>query len=110
MKKIIAFCAVLLAVLSTQIPAQVGIGTNTPDESALLEIKSEERGLLIPRMTSEQRDAIVQPARGLMIYNTDDNTFWYYNGSRWISVVNSGVVPESTSFIAGTESSATRPP
>lgn len=38
MKKIIAFCAVLLAVLSTQIPAQVGIGTNTPDESALLEI------------------------------------------------------------------------
>lgn len=107
MKKIIAFCAVLLAVLSTQTPAQVGIGTNTPDESALLEIKSEERGLLIPRMTSEQRDAIVQPARGLMIYNTDDNTFWYYNGSRWISVVNSGVVPESTSFIAGTESDPT---
>ena len=48
-----------------------GIGTTTPDASSLLEIKSTTKGLLISRMTLVQRNAIVSPAPGLMIYQTN---------------------------------------
>src|SRR4051794_1244748 len=62
----------------------VGIGTTTPSASALLEIKSTKKGLLIPRMTLAQRNAIASPAKGLMIYQTDNTPgFYYYNGSGW---------------------------
>ena len=44
--------------------AQVGINTNTPDASSALEIESTTGGILIPRMTEAQRDAIVSPASG----------------------------------------------
>ena len=50
--------------------AQVGIGTTTPDASAILDLKSENKGFLPPRMTTAQRDAISSPAEGLTIYNT----------------------------------------
>ncbi|SFU74525.1 hypothetical protein SAMN05216480_11852 [Pustulibacterium marinum] len=51
--------------------AQVGIGTTNPNSSSALDIQSTEAGLLIPRMTSTQRDAIANPAPGLLIFNTD---------------------------------------
>lgn len=62
----------------------VGIGTTTPNSSAKLEIKSTNKGLLIPRMTQAQRNAIASPANGLLIYQTDNNPgFYYYNGLIW---------------------------
>jgi trimeric autotransporter adhesin len=65
----------------------VGIGTNTPDASAKLEIQSTTSGLLVPRMTKTQRDLISSPASGLMIYQTDNALgFYYYNGSAWVIV------------------------
>ena len=71
--------------------AQVGINTNTPDASSALEIESTAGGILIPRMTEIQRDAIVSPASGLMIYQTDqDFGFYFYNGIQWASVGMSG--------------------
>ena len=64
--------------------AQVGIGTTTPDPSAALDITDTERGLLVPRMTLADRIAIVTPATGLLIYQTDGTTgFWFYNGTTW---------------------------
>ena len=51
--------------------AQVGIGTSMPDPSAMLDVSSTDKGVLIPRLTSGERDLIVAPANGLMIYNTD---------------------------------------
>jgi polyhydroxyalkanoate synthesis regulator phasin len=64
-----------------------GIGTTTPNVSAKLEIKSTTKGLLIPRMTQTQRDAIGSPAKGLLIYQTDHNPGVYsYDGSHWESV------------------------
>ncbi|MFZ1798758.1 MAG: hypothetical protein WAU24_02755, partial [Chitinophagaceae bacterium] len=48
-----------------------GIGTATPDASSLLEIKSTNKGLLIPRMLKAKRDAIASPAMGLLIYQTN---------------------------------------
>ncbi len=49
--------------------AQVGIGTSMPDSSAILDLNSTDGGLLLPRMTTIQRDLINNPATGLMIYN-----------------------------------------
>lgn len=64
----------------------VGIGTNTPDSSALLHLEATDMGLLLPRMTTTQRDAIASPAIGLSIYNTLDSTIQYWNGVCWLAV------------------------
>ncbi len=53
--------------------SSVGIGTATPNSSAMLHIESHSKGLLIPSMSSTQRNAIVSPAEGLIIYNTTTN-------------------------------------
>jgi hypothetical protein len=82
MKHIITFLATFLLTLSTF--AQIGINTVSPDASAALDITSTTGGLLVPRMTETQRDAISPAATGLMIYQTDGTAgFYYYNGSSW---------------------------
>jgi hypothetical protein len=72
--------------------AQVAINSDgsAPDASAMLEITSNSSGVLIPRMTAAQRDAIPTPATGLMVYVTDDNLFHFYNGSAWTAINPSG--------------------
>ncbi len=62
----------------------VGIGTNNPEISAMLDINSSTKGFLIPRMTTLERDAIPNPANGLQIYNLDCNNFNYFNGTSWV--------------------------
>jgi hypothetical protein len=69
--------------------AQVGIGTNTPDASAQLEILSTSKGLLIPRLSLIQRDGINNPANGLLIYQTNNSPgFYFYNNGQWQRLVN----------------------
>lgn len=75
----------------------VGIGTNTPNASALLDVTSTTKGLLIPRMTAAQRTAIASPATGLMVYETTTNSIWIYNGAAWIQQSSAGTSPWSTS-------------
>jgi hypothetical protein len=65
---------------------QAGIGTALPSPSAALEIVSTDSGLLLPRMTTTQRNAIVSPGKGLMIYNLTDNCIQYHNGTTWLSL------------------------
>lgn len=75
---------IMSMIASTTIYSQVGIGTTTPDNTAALDITSTTSGLLIPRMTEAQRLAIVTPATGLMVYETDTTPgFWYYDGTIW---------------------------
>lgn len=82
MKKII-FSLAIAACLG-QVHAQIGIGTNTPDNSAMLEVQSTQRGLLTPRMTLIQRDAIATPQTGLLIYQTNGlSGFYLYDGANW---------------------------
>ncbi len=69
MKQIFTFLAAVLLTASTY--AQVGIGTTDPNGSAALDITSTTKGLLIPRMTAAQRDAIISPAQGLIIFCSD---------------------------------------
>lgn len=64
----------------------VGIGTNTPDSSALLHLEATDMGFLWPRMTTPQRNAIPGPATGLTIYNMQDSTIQYWNGVCWLNV------------------------
>jgi hypothetical protein len=82
MKKIFTILALVL--VTSSIFAQIGINNENPDASAALDITSTTGGLLIPRMTETQRDAISPAATGLMIYQTDGTAgFYYYNGSSW---------------------------
>ncbi|MFT4698699.1 MAG: hypothetical protein ACI9SJ_001855 [Flavobacteriaceae bacterium] len=74
MKTILKFFIVQLFLLPLgSIYAQVGVGTTTPDLSSALDISSTSQGLLMPRLTTTQRDAIVSPAKGLIIYNITSN-------------------------------------
>ncbi len=68
--------------------SQVAINTtgSNADASAMIDVSSTEKGMLIPRMTSTERDNINSPANGLMIYNTSNNGFEYFNGASWASV------------------------
>ncbi len=89
MKKLILFI-VILSYISGY--GQVGINTDesNPDGSAMLDVESTTKGVLISRMTKTQRDAVSSPATGLMIYQTDDTTgFYYYNGTSW-DLIGSG--------------------
>jgi hypothetical protein len=88
MKKI--FLLGFVTIVSTLSFAQsVGIGNSSPAASAMLDISSTTKGLLIPRMTTGQRTGITSPATGLMVYDVTTNSFWYYNGSAWASVAGS---------------------
>ncbi len=63
--------------------AQVGIGTTNPDPSSVLDIDSTEGGLLVPRMETVDRLAISSPATGLLVFDIDENAFFYYDGASW---------------------------
>ncbi len=64
---------------------QMAINTNgnTAHATAMLDVAGTGKGVLIPRMTAAQRDAIAAPATGLLVYVTDDNLFYYFNGTQW---------------------------
>ncbi len=63
---------------------KVGIGTQSPHTSAKVEMESTSEGILIPRMSEVQRDAIATPATGLLIYQTNNNPgFYSYDGEKW---------------------------
>ncbi|SDX03215.1 hypothetical protein [Aequorivita viscosa] len=81
---------VWLLLVSVSINAQVGIGTTDPQPSSILEIKSNSQGLLVPRMTTAERTAIVDAANSLLVYDTDLKTYFYYDdapsNSKWIKI------------------------
>lgn len=64
---------------------QVAINTDnsTGDPSAILDIKSTSKGVLTTRMTTSQRTSISSPAIGLLVFDTNTNSFWLYNGAAW---------------------------
>jgi len=87
----------LLAValsIATFLPTlgQIGIGTTTPHESAILDVSSKNKGFLLPRMTEAQKQVIVDPANGLMIYNYDTKCLEYFVNGSWINPCCEGTI------------------
>lgn len=78
-------------IFSMATQAQVGIGNTNPATSSMLDITSTDKGLLIPRMTTAQRNAISAPANSLMVYDTTAKAYYYYDGltSTWIKINSS---------------------
>jgi drug/metabolite transporter superfamily protein YnfA len=93
MKKSFTLTVFLLAASLHEIQAQnVGINSTgaAPDASAMLDVVANNRGALIPRMTTAQRTAIVAPATGLFVYDTSLNAFLYWDGTAWRMMAYSG--------------------
>lgn len=87
MKKQITTTILALAFTITAFSQNVGIGATTPNSSAALDVTSDNKGILIPRMDSAKRVAIASPAEGLMVYQKNGTKgFYYYNGSSWVFV------------------------
>lgn len=85
MKKSVFIFLILLSCIKS-ISQNVGIGTTSPASSAQLDISSTSKGLLIPRMTKTQKNAILSPVIGLLVYQNgpDSSGFHYYTGSSWL--------------------------
>jgi hypothetical protein len=77
MKKIALF---ILLIGFSNLQAQIGIGTDTPDASSILDISptGNDRGILIPRITESQKNSISSPANGLLVFQTDSTAVFYY--------------------------------
>lgn len=84
------FLLIFALCLGCQSFAQIGINTDgsDPDSSAILDVKSTDKGLLIPRMNSASRMAIVTPAEGLMVYDSTTNSFWFYQNTAWTELLS----------------------
>jgi len=62
---------------------QVGVDNTDPHPSSVLDLNSTDKGLLIPRMTTIQREAIVSPANSLLVYDTSLGRYFYYRNGQW---------------------------
>jgi len=109
------FITAILLFVVVYVKAQGGVSINmsgaAPDNSSLLDVSSNDKGVLIPRMTEAEKLAVTSPATGLAIYQTDGNSgFWYYDGAIWKPVssssgggVNAGTNPGDMIYWDGTQ-------
>jgi hypothetical protein len=88
---------------------RLGIGITAPNTSALLDITSTTRGFLASRMTSAQRSAISSPAQGLLVYQTDGTTGFYYYDGGWNYINTSNYVAGTGLTLSGNSFSLTTP-
>lgn len=102
---LILFCSSYMVLAQTNTfpsTGAAGIGTTTPNASAMLDIVSTSKGVLIPRMTKVQRDAIVSPVAGLLIFQTNSTPgFYYYTGVAWTPISTKGANVSLSNLSAG---------
>lgn len=108
LKKHTLFFVLLFLFASFLANAQIGIGTVTPNASSVLDVTSTTQGLLTPRMTTAQRNAIVTPADGLLVYDIDLKAFYFYSAgtSSWVALVSSGAARLNFKRIKSTDNLA----
>lgn len=85
MNKNIIVLAFFLLISGVSMAQGIGINedSSTPDPSAILDVSSTSKGLLIPRMTSTERQNISSAATGLMVYDSEFESLFFYDGSSW---------------------------
>lgn len=107
MKKLFILSYFLLLISFSSFSQSVGIGTNTPNTSALLDVTATNRGVLVPRVTNAQMNAIASPANGLLVYNTDSSCFAYRHTAAWVFLKGNATASNdwSTKGNAGTDTS-----
>jgi len=99
--------AIFFLLSTVTLTAQVGINSDgsEPDSTAMLDVKSTTKGLLPPRMTEAQRDAIQNPTPGLIIYCTDCLEMQMYNDTAWTNMIGmpayTSQIPNVTNPITG---------
>jgi hypothetical protein len=92
-----------LAIDKTAISGPLKVGDSSANNaSAILEISSTTKGVLFPKMTVAQRDAIVSPAIGLMIYNTDEFIINSWDGTEWTTVGGGGLNLQNDALMTST--------
>lgn len=114
----IRYCSLIVCLFAGLFThAQVAFNTTgaSPDNSAMLDVTSTDKGFLVPRMTTAARIAITTPATGLLVYDNTLSLFYYYNGTAWTPIApltngwlvngNSGTVPGSN-FLGTTDNQA----
>ncbi len=85
-KRILLFMAItMIACYSVTAQVSITADSSSTNASSILEIRSTDKGFLPPRMTTVERDAIISPAVGLIIYNTDDKNLQFFDGILWSS-------------------------
>jgi len=88
----ITFVLSVLLLIPAYHYGQVAVNTDgaTPDPSAMLDVKSTNRGMLVPRMTTAQRTAIASPASGLLVFDNTTGSFWFYSAGAWVELTDQG--------------------
>lgn len=104
MKKLFTLSYFLFLISYSLFSQSVGVGTNTPNASAQLDITATNKGILVPRVTNAQMLAIASPANGLLVYNTDSSAFAYRNATGWVFLKGNGTASNDWSTLgnAGT--------
>ena len=76
----------------------VGINNSSPDASSILDVTSTSKGMLVPRLSETQMNAVASPANGRLVYNTTRNKFYYYDSSKskWVPIsINNRLISRS---------------
>ncbi|MES2777476.1 MAG: FG-GAP repeat protein [Bacteroidota bacterium] len=99
-----AILAIVFSLHCSLLFAQISIGTSgtPPHPSAMLDVQSTEKGLLFPRLTSSQRRNVINPAAGLVVYDTEKQALYLFNGLLWKALAVTDNTPPTAS-ITGTD-------
>ena len=100
-KNFFLFSLLLLAGNTYSQSVAINTDGTTAHSSAILDIKSTSKGLLIPRMTSTERTVIASPAQGLFVFDITTNSFWYYNGTTWNNLAQQASAPSAVWMLQG---------
>ncbi len=109
MKTLPLFLIIFILLGSLNATSQVAINNDgsPPNNSAMVDISSTSGGILIPRMTQIQRDAILSPATGLIVFVTNDSKFYYWNGSGWVLLDETNPTGPASGDLSGSYPSPT---
>ncbi len=90
-KSIFSLILIILVIITTDAQIAINADGAAPHESAMLDVSSSSHGILIPRLSTDERDNnINNPVEGLIIYNTDKKSFEFFDGNNWIVMESTG--------------------